>query len=101
MWAVVVFALYVALDFVWARYIASIGSTQAKTAALWAAVLIIVNGAGVIAYTEDHWLLIPAAFGASLGTFLATSPSLQRLGRAVRKCRPPDARAAPRQTEWP
>jgi hypothetical protein len=69
-WAAV-FAAMFALDFFWARYTAAVTDKAAAKAAGWAAFIILVSGFVTTSYVHDHWLLIPAAFGAFAGTYAA------------------------------
>jgi hypothetical protein len=68
------------LDAVWALYARHVVSMNALPASFWAALLIVAQ---FIMYTEDHWLLIPAASGALVGTFVVTYAPTSRLGRVI------------------
>jgi hypothetical protein len=72
MWTwLVIFASMFALDFVWAFYMKAVQRSAAFSAASWAIAITVFNGAVQIGYIADHWLLVPAAAGAFIGTFFA------------------------------
>lgn len=87
MTALGVFAVYLAIDFVWALYTRNMIEKKAMTAGMLSAAIIFLNGLGTIVFTEDHWMLIPAAVGAFTGTVIATCEPLGRLVRALRRGR--------------
>jgi uncharacterized membrane protein YkvI len=66
-----VFVATVAVDYAWTRYIAEAAAKRPTHAALWSAAIIACGGFNVVAYTADHWLLIPAILGAFVGTWFA------------------------------
>lgn len=68
---VAVFAVMFMLDFVWAEYTRAITASAALRASWWAMAIIVLGGAGQIGYTNNPWLLLPAAAGAFGGTFVA------------------------------
>jgi hypothetical protein len=70
--AAAVFFAMLALDFVWARYTHAITDRRAYAAAHYGAAIILLSGFGVTQYAGEPILLIPAALGAWLGTFIAT-----------------------------
>lgn len=82
MW-VVVFAAAFFLDVAWAIYTRHVVAHRAVLASFWTAVVISLSGFNVIIYTEDHWLLIPAAAGASIGTYLVTSQRVRKFFAAI------------------
>jgi hypothetical protein len=67
-----VFVIAACLDYVWSFYTRALVSKHALSGSLWAAVLAVLIGFNTIGYTENHWLLIPAASGSFVGTYLAT-----------------------------
>lgn len=79
---VLVFVAVFALDFVWAFYTKALTDSAALRAAMWATLLIVLTGTAQIGYTHDWRLLVPAAFGAFAGTFLAIRFHLYRASRA-------------------
>lgn len=66
------FILMAALDFVWAHYTRAIQARAAALAGGLSALIFLLNGAVTLAYVKDPWMLIPAVFGAALGTYLGT-----------------------------
>ncbi len=71
-WALVFTALFV-LDYIWARYTVAVGDQLAVRAAVYATAIMALNGYAAIGYTQNPWLLIPAAAGAFIGTYFAIS----------------------------
>lgn len=67
-----VFASMAALDLVWARYTYAMVHHRIFKSGVYAVLIIGLSGTTIIGYTSNHWLLIPAAFGAFGGTALAT-----------------------------
>lgn len=68
----IVFTIAAMLDFVWAIYTRHIVARNAGLAAFWAMIVAALIGVNTISYTENNWLLVPAAAGAFVGTYLAT-----------------------------
>jgi hypothetical protein len=66
-----VFAATLLVDVAWTRYIAEAAAKRAMPAALWSAGIIACGGFNVVAYTSNHWLIIPAILGAFVGTYFA------------------------------
>jgi hypothetical protein len=69
--ALSVFIALLVLDFVWARYNIATTTKQAWRAGSYSVLIILLGAFSVISYTEDHWMLLPAAVGAFCGTWLA------------------------------
>lgn len=65
----VVFALMVALDFVWARYTIALQTQKHGRASLHAGLIFMLNGVVTLAYVGSPLLLVPAVLGAVLGTY--------------------------------
>lgn len=63
------FAIAAVLDFVWAAYIRTIADKAALRAGLWAVAIILLGGINAIGYIQNHWLLLPIAAGAFVGTY--------------------------------
>ena len=70
---IIVFAAAFALDFVWAKYTRYLADGVAFKASVWAAGTIVLGGVNQIGYTSNHWLLIPAALGCFVGTYVAVT----------------------------
>jgi hypothetical protein len=66
------FGAMVALDFAWAIYNQATVNHQPWRASSLAAVIYVVGAIGVMNYSDNRWLLIPACAGAFVGTFIAT-----------------------------
>lgn len=69
--AIAVFFALFALDFVWARYTHALSARRSWIASHYAAAIIVLSGFGITQYAGEPILLIPAALGAWLGTFVA------------------------------
>jgi len=67
-----------AADFAWSRYTLDVTGRRPHSAAGWSAVIIVLGAGNVVAYIHDWRMVIFAAVGAYLGTFLA----VRRHGRA-------------------
>lgn len=64
------FLCLAATDICWAVYVSKVSEKNPHKSALWSLGLFLTGGMAVISYTENHWLLIPAALGAYVGTFI-------------------------------
>jgi len=58
------------LDIVYTKFLHSVHGNRPFTTSLWSAACYLLGSTAVIAYTSDHWLLIPAALGAFGGTYV-------------------------------
>lgn len=67
-WIITFLALFVT-DICWAVYVTKVKDEQPLKASLWSVFLFMSGSVAVIGYTSDHWLLIPAGFGAFAGTY--------------------------------
>lgn len=67
-WLAVFLALFLA-DFAWAVCVRKVRDDSPVAAGLWAVAIFVPTAAGVISYTADHWLLIPAIAGTFVGTW--------------------------------
>lgn len=56
-------------DVAWAKYFLAIAEKQSIRSAAWSAALILLGGITVIGYTENKWMIVPAALGAFIGTW--------------------------------
>lgn len=72
-------------DFVWARYITAIAEARKLHASAWAVALLVLSGVATIAYVNNHWMLIPAAAGAFVGTWFSIRKSAPHVGRDKEK----------------
>ncbi len=69
-WIIVFFAL-IAVDFAWARYTQAIKRGMPMMSSVYAMAILGLGAFGIISYTSNHWLLIPACAGAFVGTYVA------------------------------
>lgn len=67
---IAVFAATVLADVIWAKYIMHVSGNSRWPACLYAAAIIVVGGFSTIEFTADPWMLIPAALGAAVGTWV-------------------------------
>lgn len=65
-----VFTVAVLLDIVWARYTRALTDMRRLEASAWSFMIIIGGGVQVVNYVHNRWLLIPAALGAAVGTYI-------------------------------
>jgi hypothetical protein len=63
------FALFFT-DIFYVYYLKSVQDGKILRASCWSVVVFLIACVAVINYTTDHWLLVPAAFGAFLGTYV-------------------------------
>ena len=70
-----IFTVAVTADYFWARYTAHVSDKNRVRSAWYSFLIILCSGFTVVEYTQDHWLLVPAALGAAVGTFIAVKPS--------------------------
>ncbi len=68
--SLLVFALMVAVDFLWTIYIRRTNQGKAVQAAASSMCVMLFGGLVTISYIDNKWFLVPAALGCFLGTFL-------------------------------
>ena len=68
--AIVLFVMYVIIDFVYAAYILAVNRLQPYNAATYSSILYVMLAYGVINYSHNHWYLIPIGMGAWVGSFV-------------------------------
>jgi hypothetical protein len=68
--AVLIFLATAASDILWVFYIRRTSEGKAVAAAAFSASIVIIGGLVVLAYVDNMWYLIPAAFGAFVGTII-------------------------------
>jgi hypothetical protein len=67
-----IFVLMLVLDWIWAKYNQATVKREAWRASAYAVLIYAFGAAGVLSYSNDPTLIIPACAGAFVGTFLAT-----------------------------
>jgi len=67
---VVTFLAVFATDLLYVYFVKSIQQDQPLSAGLWSMVVTLTASIAVINYTEDHYALVPALFGAFAGTWV-------------------------------
>ena len=68
---IAIFAATLIADYFWAKWTAACTANLALDAAIYSALIVGCGGFTIVEYTSDHWLLIPAAAGAAVGTYYA------------------------------
>ena len=76
---IITFLAVFATDILYVYFVKSIQNDNPWQASFWSVVVTLTASITVINYTEDHYNLIPALFGAFLGTFI---------GMKIRKIKP-------------
>ena len=71
-WLAAFFAM-VALDLVFAPYIATVAAREAVAASAWAAAIALCNTFVVVSYVKDRRMVVPVVLGAFAGTWLAVT----------------------------
>lgn len=69
-----IFAVNVALDVVWAKYTIAVGARRPVVSSFWAFNIIVVGGVSTLMIVDNPYLLIPAAVGAYVGTYFTVKP---------------------------
>jgi hypothetical protein len=67
---IITFLAVAVSDVFWVLCVNSTKEHKAFKAAMWALLLLLSTGISIVSYTENHWLLIPAALGAFAGTYV-------------------------------
>lgn len=81
---IAIFALFVVLDFVWARYTIAMAECRSLESANWAFLITFMSALAAIMYVGDNWLVIPAAAGGWLGTLVGVElKRRQRQGQKI------------------
>jgi uncharacterized membrane protein YfcA len=60
------------LDFIWARYTLSLAKKRAFAGGSYAAVIMLLNGVVTLTYVHNPWMILPAAAGAFIGTYIGS-----------------------------
>lgn len=60
------------LDAVWAKYIQAAAAGKKLAAANWSFLIYVFGSTITLSYVANHWLIVPAALGSWLGTYLGT-----------------------------
>ena len=68
---IAVFTATVIADWLWAKWTISCQEKLVFPAAVFSAAIILCSGFTMIEFTKDPWLLVPAATGAFVGTWVA------------------------------
>ena len=68
-YAVTFLAIFM-LDVVYTDYLRCVNNNEVLGASFWSIACYLLGSLAVINYTTNHWLLIPAVFGAFCGTYV-------------------------------
>lgn len=68
--AISAFILTAVVDILWAKYIKAVSETRPVMAGFFALVLYILGGTVTLMFVAEPFMIIPAACGAFLGTYL-------------------------------
>jgi hypothetical protein len=73
MWlnALIVFVAMTVVDFFYGRYTIAAAERKAISASIWGTGIIFANSVVVIEYVNNHWLILAAAVGSALGTYIS------------------------------
>lgn len=66
-----VFAAMAVTDYLYASWSASVTARRALPAAAYSVGIVLCGAFAITEYVNDPWLVIPAATGAALGTYLS------------------------------
>jgi hypothetical protein len=70
-WQVILaFLGMVALDYVWARYVLTLTKKRIIVGSSYAAGIMLLNGMVTLTYVSNPWMILPAAAGAFIGTYI-------------------------------
>lgn len=58
-------------EFLWSLYIHNIRDENYVKAGLFCSFIMLTSGITTILFIDNHWLLIPAAIGAFIGTWIS------------------------------
>lgn len=72
---IAVLTVTVIADFFWAKWSIACGEKLPYRAALYGGAIVACGSFAIVEYTANHWLVIPAILGASIGTFVAVKRS--------------------------
>jgi hypothetical protein len=68
--SLLVFFAVAIVDVFWTRYFQATAEKKATQAGIFSSFIILFGAISTRAYVHDGWLIIPAALGAYLGTYL-------------------------------
>lgn len=68
--AILIFLATAVSDILWVFYIRRTGEGKAAAAATFSSLIVLLGGLVILAYVNNQWYLIPAAFGAFVGTLI-------------------------------
>lgn len=60
-----------AVDWAWARYAMALADRRAVASSLWAVAILLPSGWAIMSYVHDPMMLVPAAVGAFVGTYVS------------------------------
>jgi len=69
--SILVFFAMAITDAVWARWMNAVANHNALEASFWTTGTILLGAFVVVSYVEDKRLVIPAALGGAIGTYIS------------------------------
>lgn len=72
---ILVFFTMIAVDYFWGVYIKAMANHQEMKAAIYSMFIMLSGAFTAINYIENHWMLIPAALGGFIGTYISAKYS--------------------------
>ena len=69
--ALVVFIFMILTDYCWGVYIKALSESKILKASIYSAFIVVAGSVTAINYVDNHWMIIPAALGAFVGTYLS------------------------------
>jgi hypothetical protein len=67
---IAVFLILAVADVCWTYYFIKISERKSVEAGIWGSAIYLCSAFGILSYTEDRTLVIPAVLGSFLGTYL-------------------------------
>mgnify|MGYP000163770138 CR=1 FL=1 len=68
---IAVFLSVALADVAWTRYNMAVTRGAPLPAATWSVVILLLGAISFFGYVEDRWMVVPAALGAFVGTYVA------------------------------
>lgn len=70
MWAII-FIIDFIVAFAWGKCVKAVSDNKPLQAALYSGFITLSGAITIISYTSNHYLIIPAILGSSIGTFFS------------------------------
>lgn len=66
------------VDWAWARYSMALADRRAFAGAVWAVLILLPSAFTIVSYVHDPRMLLPAAIGAFVGTYVSVMSKKER-----------------------